>query len=222
MGISWKRKVQLNFEGQGAPSLSRSSRQGGDFDSPMKNRAVQPIPSLKLPLVRRAKLANPGLSLASNIKLSLARASILACLAATLTGCNKHEQTSALDSPRLTPNTTMVDVTFHSQSLERDMPYRVILPRGAVTSGKISYDPWLILANGEKGSINAHTTREHLVRTDGASNVTDRDVDLELGEVRLETVLFARDPERRIEIRWKDPSLKTKPASATIRGKASR
>ena len=30
----------------------------------------------------------------------------------------------------------MVDVTFHSQSLGRDMPYRVILLKGATTSGK--------------------------------------------------------------------------------------
>jgi putative tributyrin esterase len=40
----------------------------------------------------------------------------------------RRQRESQLDNPRLTPNVRMQDVTFHSTSLGRDMPYRVILP----------------------------------------------------------------------------------------------
>lgn len=40
-----------------------------------------------------------------------------------------HKESPPLpDHPRLTPNVRVQDVTFHSASLQRDMPYRVILP----------------------------------------------------------------------------------------------
>jgi len=42
------------------------------------------------------------------------------------------------------------------------------------------------------------------------------------GEIQPLTVLFAGDPQRRIELLWKDPGDKTEPAFATIQGKASR
>lgn len=83
-------------------------------------------------------------------------------------------------------------------------------------------DPWLILASGEKGSINAHTTRQEMVRTYGAANVVDQDVDIGEGEMQSATFLFPKDPERQIEILWKDPDTKTAPQSADIRGKKSR
>jgi len=88
--------------------------------------------------------------------------------------------------------------------------------------GQTANDPWLILASGEKGSINSHTTREDLIRAYGALNVTDQDADVGEGEIQLLTVLFARDPQRRIEVLWKDSGKKTEPAFATIRGKVSR
>jgi hypothetical protein len=87
--------------------------------------------------------------------------------------------------------------------------------------GQAAPDAWLILASGETGSINARTTREDSVRAYGISNVTDQDVDVDEGEMQSETVLFAKDEERRIEILWKDPD-KTEPTSAGIRGKKSR
>ena len=62
-------------------------------------------------------------------------ASLLLYLALSLTACKPPQQPPP-DSPRLTPNTTMVDATFHSQSLGRDMPYRVILPKAAPTPGQ--------------------------------------------------------------------------------------
>jgi hypothetical protein len=88
--------------------------------------------------------------------------------------------------------------------------------------GQSSADPWLILASGAKGAISVHTTREELVRLYGASNVVDQDVDVGEGEIEPETVLFPKDPERRIEILWKVQDQKTSPAFATIRGVASR
>jgi putative tributyrin esterase len=41
--------------------------------------------------------------------------------------CTKEKQ-QPLDHPRLTPKVTMRDVIFHSVSLNRDIPYRVVLP----------------------------------------------------------------------------------------------
>src|SRR5579863_3835749 len=87
--------------------------------------------------------------------------------------------------------------------------------------GQATPDPWLILASGEKGAINAHTTRVDLVRMYGAANVVDHDVDVD-EEVQSATLLFPEDPERRVEILWKDPNTKTAPESADILGRKSR
>jgi hypothetical protein len=89
-------------------------------------------------------------------------------------------------------------------------------------SGLAESDPWLILTSGEKGAINAHTTRQDLVRVYGASNVVDQDVDIGEGEMQSATFLFPKDPERQIEILWKDPDTKAAPESAGILGKKSR
>ncbi len=88
--------------------------------------------------------------------------------------------------------------------------------------GQTEADSWLILANGANGSINAYTTREDLVRLYGAANVVDQDVDMGEGEMQPATFLFPEDPERRIEILWKDPDRRANPSSAQIRGKKSR
>jgi putative tributyrin esterase len=52
-----------------------------------------------------------------------------------LAACNKKTGEAQPDHPRLTPNVTMRDVTFHSVALNRDMPYRVILP-APISSGQ--------------------------------------------------------------------------------------
>ena len=88
--------------------------------------------------------------------------------------------------------------------------------------GRSEPDPWLILASGEKGSINAHTTRDDLVRIYDAANVVDQNVDIGEGEMQSATLLFPNDPERQIELLWKDPDTKTSPESADVRGKKSR
>jgi hypothetical protein len=66
----------------------------------------------------------------------------------------------------------------------------------------------------------AHDTRGFDPQV-GASNVVDQDVDVGEGEMEPETVLFPNDPERRIEILWKDPDKRAEPASVCIRGRAS-
>ncbi len=83
-------------------------------------------------------------------------------------------------------------------------------------------DNWLIVASAEKGVVNLHTTRVDLVRSFGNANVVDKDVDVGEGETEPGTVVFPNDPERRIEILWKDPEKKNEPKSATISGSTSR
>lgn len=63
----------------------------------------------------------------SNVR--LLSSSALLCLALSLViGCKKKEEASPPDHPRLTPNVTMIDVRFFSQALEKEMPYRAVLP----------------------------------------------------------------------------------------------
>jgi hypothetical protein len=93
---------------------------------------------------------------------------------------------------------------------------------GFSSLGQASPDPWLILVSGEKGAINAHTTRQDLVRIYGASNVVDKDVDFGEGEAEPATVVFPKDPERSIEILWRDKDKKTLPAFVLIEGETSR
>jgi len=82
-------------------------------------------------------------------------------------------------------------------------------------------DPWLLLAGGEKGAINAKTTQKDLIRMYGAANVVDQEADVGEGEMESVTILFPKDPKRSMEILWKDPDKKTAPDSLTIRGCAS-
>jgi len=98
----------------------------------------------------------------------------------------------------------------------------ILVSLRAPALGQAASDPWLILASGKEGSINLHTTREDLVRFYGDSNVVDHDADVGDGEMEPETVLFPNDPERRIEILWRDLERRADPSSVAIRGKVSR
>jgi putative tributyrin esterase len=54
---------------------------------------------------------------------------LLLCAALFLdAGCSRNLSERQSDTPRLTAGVKLRDVTFHSTSLDRDMPYRVILP----------------------------------------------------------------------------------------------
>jgi S-formylglutathione hydrolase FrmB len=77
--------------------------------------------------------------------------SAIICLALTLsTACAQREKGAPVDHPRLTPNVVMPDVTFHSAALNREMPYRVVLPAGISAGMKL---PVVDLLHGAGGSF---------------------------------------------------------------------
>jgi putative tributyrin esterase len=61
--------------------------------------------------------------------------------------CHKESQ-SPPDRPRLAANVRLQDITFHSTSLQRDMPYRVILPASIPPNTKL---PVVYLLHGGGG-----------------------------------------------------------------------
>jgi putative tributyrin esterase len=66
-----------------------------------------------------------------------------------LSGCNR-ERTPGPDHPRLTPRVTMQDVTFRSASLEREITYRVVLPKSFSTGERL---PVVYLLHGGGGDF---------------------------------------------------------------------
>jgi hypothetical protein len=88
--------------------------------------------------------------------------------------------------------------------------------------GQATPDPWLIPGNGEKGSINYRVTRADLVQRYGATNVVEEEVALGEGDTDTATVLFPKDPHRRVEILWLDREKNAYPSGVTISGNASR
>src|SRR4051794_23059294 len=67
--------------------------------------------------------------------------------------CRKNEQPPP-DHPRLTSGVRMVDVAFHSTSLNRDMQYRVIMPTKIAANQKL---PVLYLLHGGGGGFHDWT-----------------------------------------------------------------
>jgi putative tributyrin esterase len=67
-----------------------------------------------------------------------------------LAACSRKKEQSRPDHPRLTFKVVMQDVTFHSAALDRDMPYRVILPIGINPSQKL---PVVYLLHGGGGNF---------------------------------------------------------------------
>lgn len=74
-----------------------------------------------------------------------------ACISLFLfVSCNAKVDQPRPDSPRLTPNVEMRDITFHSTALSRDMQYRVILPKGISADKKL---PVVYLLHGGGGGF---------------------------------------------------------------------
>jgi len=67
-------------------------------------------------------------------------------------GCKK--EASQPDHPRLTSQTRVQDVTFHSAALNRDMPYRVVLPTNMSPGQKL---PTVYLLHGGGGGFHDWT-----------------------------------------------------------------
>jgi putative tributyrin esterase len=66
------------------------------------------------------------------------KAMLLLLALGAIASCTKHEQPAPPDRPRLTSGVKMIDVTFHSASLNRDMPYRAIVPANIPPNHKLS------------------------------------------------------------------------------------
>jgi putative tributyrin esterase len=76
---------------------------------------------------------------------------LFACIAwLSLLGCGKNETGVSTDHPRLTPNVVMHDATFRSSALNRDMPYRIVLPAGISAGTKL---PVVYLLHGGGGNF---------------------------------------------------------------------
>lgn len=71
-------------------------------------------------------------------------------LALALVSCSRHDEPPP-DHPRLTHGVKMIDVTFHSAALNRDMPYRAILPASFASNQKL---PVLYLLHGGGGGFH--------------------------------------------------------------------
>ncbi|HEV8492697.1 MAG TPA: alpha/beta hydrolase-fold protein, partial [Candidatus Angelobacter sp.] len=71
--------------------------------------------------------------------------------AVMLISCGRNEQQPPPDHPRLTSSVKMIDVTFHSASLNRDMPYRALLPAHIAPGQKL---PVLYLLHGGGGGFH--------------------------------------------------------------------
>jgi S-formylglutathione hydrolase FrmB len=77
------------------------------------------------------------------------RGALLAAILILTQGC-KTKEALPPDHPRLTPNVTLRDVTFRSAALNRDMPYRVILPSSVALTKKL---PVVYLLHGGGGGF---------------------------------------------------------------------
>jgi putative tributyrin esterase len=76
---------------------------------------------------------------------------VLFLAALALTSCNHGQQQAPPDRPRLTPRVKMQDVTFHSAALDRDMPYRAVLPAEIAPGQKF---PVVYLLHGGGGGFH--------------------------------------------------------------------
>jgi putative tributyrin esterase len=90
----------------------------------------------------------------------LSKAALLLA-ASTFISCGRHEEPPPPDRPRLTSGVKMVDVTFHSASLSRDMPYRVILPTRVTPGQKF---PVLYLLHGGGGGFRDWSNYSDIAR----------------------------------------------------------
>ena len=64
-------------------------------------------------------------------------ASILCAFALGLGACRQGAGETPKDAPQLTPKVTMRDVTFYSKALQRNMPYRIVMPMDNVSGKKL-------------------------------------------------------------------------------------
>lgn len=87
--------------------------------------------------------------------------SILLFASITSVGCKQKDLGAPPDHPRLTPAVRMQDVTFYSNSLKRNMPYRVVLPAKLARDEKL---PAIYLLHGGGGGFHDWTNYSDVAR----------------------------------------------------------
>ncbi len=75
--------------------------------------------------------------------------------------CSHKEAEPPPDRPRLTSQVAIRDVTFHSASLNRDMPYRVVMPASVAPGKKL---PVVYLLHGGGGGFRDWTNYSDVAR----------------------------------------------------------
>jgi putative tributyrin esterase len=86
---------------------------------------------------------------------------ILAVALLVSAGCSRKEPAPPPDRPRLTPRVVLRDVTFHSAALNRDMPYRVVMPVSVAPGQKL---PVVYLLHGGGGGFRDWTNDSDVAR----------------------------------------------------------
>lgn len=81
---------------------------------------------------------------------------------------------------------------------------------------------WLIVPGERVGKITPTSSESDLKKAYGDENVEEIEVSLGEGETEKGTVLFPKDPERRIQILWNDPRTKSNPVRIQIDDRRSR
>jgi hypothetical protein len=69
-----------------------------------------------------------------------------------------------------------------------------------------------------RGQFGPNATHADLVRVYGAKNVTIEEVSRAEGEVVVASVIFAKDPVRRLEVEWFDEEKRARPFAITVFG----
>lgn len=78
---------------------------------------------------------------------------------------------------------------------------------------------WLIIPGVSVGKINANTSKPTLIKLFGKRNVKSANIKRGEGESTPGTILFPNDPEKKLEIIWKNGETKSKPLYVLIRGR---
>ncbi|HRF09935.1 MAG TPA: hypothetical protein PL193_15000 [Xanthobacteraceae bacterium] len=73
-----------------------------------------------------------------------------------------------------------------------------------------------------RAQFGPNATHADLVKAYGAKNVTIEEVSRAEGEVVVASVIFAKDPLRRLEVEWFDEEKRAKPAVITVFGENNR
>lgn len=73
-----------------------------------------------------------------------------------------------------------------------------------------------------RGQFGPNATHADLVKAYGAKNVTVEEVARAEGEVVVASVVFAKDPSRRLEVEWFDEEKKARPAVITVFGEKNK